>query len=102
MSPVKTTSIRAYMKSAVDGKLKPQRLRIYDCLMDSAVPLTRRQISKLTGIEINAVTGRVNSMISSERPLIKVAYIGNDPATGNRAEFLEPVWPQPKQREFKW
>jgi hypothetical protein len=94
------TSLVGYREHILSGKATSQRNRILACLFESAVPLCRRQIAKLTNIEINAVCGRVNTLIKSE--LVRVVYEAVDPATNRLAEFIEPTWPQPIQREFHW
>jgi len=93
------TSLVGYTQHVLSGKATSQNNRILTCLFESAVPLCRRQIMKLTGIEINAVCGRVNTLIKSE--LLRVAYEAVDPATGRLAQFIEPTWPQLKQKSFE-
>ena len=94
------SSLVGYREHVLSGKATSQRNRILACLFESAVPLCRRQIMKLTGIEINAVTGRVNTLIKSE--LVRVAYEARYPAIdGKLVEFLEPTWPQPIQKSFE-
>ena len=93
------TSLVGHREHILSGKATSQRNRILACLFESAVPLCRRQIMKLTGIEINAVCGRVNTLIKSE--LVRVAYEAVDPATDHLAQFLEPTWPQLKQKSFE-
>ena len=92
-------SLVGHREHVLSGKATSQNNRILTCLFESAVPLCRRQIMKLTGIEINAVCGRVNTLIKSE--LVRVAYEAVDPATNRLAEFLEPMWPQPIQKSFE-
>ena len=93
------TSLVGYREHMLSGKMTSQRNRILACLFESAVPLCRRQIAKLTNIEINAVCGRVNTLIKSE--LVRVVYEAPDPITGKLAQFLEPTWPQPIQKSFE-
>ena len=100
MSNVSLTSLHAHRDQIVSGRAQSQRERILDCLKNSAVPLTRRQISELTRIPINAVCGRVNTLVASN--LVRIAYEDEDSGTGSRAQFLEPVRPQPVQRRFEW
>jgi len=92
-------SLVGYREHVLSGKATSQNNRILTCLFESAVPLCRRQIMKLTHIEINAVCGRVNALIKSE--LVRVAYEAVDPATGRIAQFIEPTWPQLKQKTFE-
>jgi hypothetical protein len=100
MADVALTSRRAHRDQVVSGRAQTQRERILDCIRASAVPLTRRQISELTRIPINAVCGRVNVLVASG--LARVAYEDEDQVTGTRAQFLEAVWPKPAQRRFEW
>jgi hypothetical protein len=93
------SSLVGYREHVLSGKATSQNNRILTCLFESAVPLCRRQIMKLTGIEINAVCGRVNTLIKSE--LARVAFEAVDPATGHLAQFIEPTWPQLKQKSFE-
>lgn len=96
------TSLVGYRTHVLDGKATSQRNRILTCLFESAVPLTRLQISKITRIRLTSVCGRVTSMIDRENPersLIHIAYEAEDPDTGKLAEFLGPAWPQPMQKE---
>ena len=103
---VKNTSRRAHHEHVLDGKATTELARILACIRDSAVELNRRQISELTGIPINAVTGRVNSVLEDKdlrdglmkadretgkrKPaLIRVAYELVDPVTHRSVEYLE-------------
>lgn len=97
---VSLTSAHAHREQILSGRSATQRGRILDCLRNSAVPLTRRQISELTRIPINAVCGRVNTLVASG--LVRVVYEDEDQGTATRAQFLEPVWPMPVQRKFAW
>src|SRR3990167_6726271 len=92
-------SLVGYREHVLSGKATSKNNRILTCLFESAVPLCRRQIMKLTGIEINAVCGRVNTLIKSE--LLRVAYEAVDPATCRLAQFIEPTCPQLKQKSFE-
>ena len=93
------TSLVGYREHVISGKATSQRNRILGCLFESDTPLDRRQLSVLTRIPINAVCGRVNTLIKSE--LVHVAYEAVDPATGHIAQFIEPTWPQLKQKSFE-
>jgi predicted ArsR family transcriptional regulator len=97
---VSLTSLHAHQEQIVSGRAQSQRERILECLKASAVPLTRRQISELTRIPINAVCGRVNTLLASD--LVRIAYEDEDQGTGTSAQFLEPVRSQPLQRSFLW
>jgi hypothetical protein len=57
-------------------------------------------IGKILNMELGAVSGRVNALIKSE--LVKEAFYNVCPYTGKRVQYIEIVWPQPKQKEFGW
>ena len=82
---VKSTSRSSYYQHVIEGKAKTQRERILDCLKDSK-PLTRLQISDITGIRLTSVCGRVNALI--ENGQVNVDHEGIDPATNRPAEYL--------------
>ena len=94
------TSSDAFREQIASGRAQTQRVRILECFRKSAVPLTRRQAAQLTGIPINAVTGRVATLMESG--MLRKAYEDKDQGTGTRAEFLEPVTPAPVQRRFEF
>ena len=98
MSDYTYTQLVGYRKHVLSGKATSQRNRILICLFESAVPLTRFQISKITHIRLSSVCGRVNVLLKSD--LIHIAYEAKDPNTAKLAEYLEPVWPQLKQKEL--
>jgi chromosome segregation and condensation protein ScpB len=100
------TSLTGYRESVISGSASSQRNRILACLFDSAVPLSRQQIAKLTGIPLNAVCGRANDLLgrgkaANRQAVVKVAYERKHPATNASREYLEPTWPQPKQKSFE-
>jgi len=95
---MKSTSINSYRQHVIEGKARTQREKIYDALIESPTPLTRRQIANVTRIEINAVCGRVNALVDSG--IIIISHVSEDPITGKRVEFLSPRWPQPAQRRM--
>jgi DNA-binding MarR family transcriptional regulator len=59
---IRQTSLDALKALTESGKLGLQEQTIYDHLADHGEPLTLQEIAKVTGIGINAVSGRVNSM----------------------------------------
>lgn len=95
---IKSTSIESYYQHVIDGKARFQRELIYDCISKSTVPLSRRDISSLLGIEINAVCGRVNVLIESG--FVRVKFIERSQLTGRKIEFLEATMPPLEQRKF--
>src|SRR3972149_8289697 len=93
------SSLVGHREHILSGKATSQRNRILACLFESAVPLCRRQIMKLTGIEINAVCGRVNTLIKSE--LLRVAYEAVDPATGRLPQRTLTTPPPRPAKSFR-
>ena len=59
---MRTTSMIAYKEHNESGKLDQQKQHIKKLLL-TEYPLSRREISKATNIEISSVSGRVNEMI---------------------------------------
>ena len=76
------TSILAYYDIKNSGKRDTQVGQILNCLKDQelSTDLTLKEISRLTGLEINAVSGRVNGMkrdgLVSEAPKRKCRVTG--------------------------
>lgn len=60
----RSTSTLAYRDIKNSGKRDTQVGQILNCLEDQelSTDLTLKEISRLTGLEINAVSGRVNGM----------------------------------------
>jgi len=59
---ISTTSIEAYNDINSDGRSATQKNIILDTLDTIAKPLSAREVSNITGIEINAVSGRINDL----------------------------------------
>lgn len=59
---VSKTSIEAYNAIVSDGTRLKQHEKVIKCIEVSG-RLTRRQIGKITGLELGAVSGRVNKLI---------------------------------------
>ena len=81
------TSSHAHRAHLLSG-MRTQRERVLACIVANA-PCSRRQIKELTGIEINAVCGRVNTLLKSD--LVRVLHESRDPLTGKVVEYLVPV-----------
>ena len=81
------TSQHAHRAHLLSG-MRTQRERVLLCIQANA-PCSRRQIKELTGIEINAVCGRVNTLLKSD--LIRVLFEGTDPLTKKTVEYLVVV-----------
>ena len=58
---MKNTSLQAYIGINENGVARTQRDYIYNILKQGR--MTRKEISRQTGIEINAVCGRVNELL---------------------------------------
>jgi len=94
------TSTVAYREAILSGGKRTQRDRIVETLKASGVPLTRRQISGITRISINATCSAVFSLLRDG--LLCVAYEDEDLGTRTKAQFLEVTSPAPVQRIFAW
>lgn len=60
---VRNSSLDAYFYIRGNGTVLNQKGRIIEDLVKARTSLTRVEISKRTGITINAVSGRVNELI---------------------------------------
>ena len=59
---ISTTSIEAFNDINSDGRSASQKNMILDTLDEIGKPLSAREVSNITGIEINAVSGRINDL----------------------------------------
>jgi predicted transcriptional regulator len=80
------------------GKPAAQRQRI-SASLEVHGPLNRRMIAQAVRLPISSVCWRVKGMLQSD--LLRVAYVSEDPVTGQETEFLETIWPQLKQKSFE-
>jgi len=62
---IRQTSLHAHDEIQGDGSALSQRATIRDFLMRFSEGLTRNEVSRMLGIPINAVTGRVRELIKS-------------------------------------
>jgi DNA-binding transcriptional regulator GbsR (MarR family) len=85
VSGVKETSVLAYRELIESGKHGTQVAQIYAVLEDSK-PMTLREIQQATGLDINAVSGRVNDM--KHKGLVVGAQKRNCRVTGR---YVTPV-----------
>jgi len=60
---VASTSINAYKEHRASGKLGAQAQEIFNA-MQFNVTYSRRELVKLTGLELSSVCGRVNELVS--------------------------------------
>ena len=66
---MRTTSKIAYAQLKDSGGKQTQEQRIVEILRDKGMSMSLREISALTGYEINAVSGRVNTLKKEGRVL---------------------------------
>ena len=92
---VTATSIQSYYDHVIEGKATSQRERIF-LLLKKYHPLSRRLISEITCIPINAVCGRVNALIDDGK--VEVTHVEKDTVTKRRVEYLAPVTEKPTQQ----
>ncbi len=64
---MRTTSIMAYDELKTSGKELSHKEHILKVLKDKNMPMSRRELSAITGIEISGVAGRVNSLIKENK-----------------------------------
>ena len=60
--PVRITSRESYDKIQASGAKYTQEHKILACVVGSPDPMSLREIAHITGFDINAVSGRVNSL----------------------------------------
>ena len=60
---IRETSRVAYEDLKMSGKRLTQKERIVRLLKKKETPMSRKEISVMTGMEINAVSGRVNDLL---------------------------------------
>ena len=60
--PVRITSRESYDKIKESGAKYTQERKILCCVAGSPDPMSLREIAHITGFDINAVSGRVNSL----------------------------------------
>jgi len=66
--------------------LQPSETRIIALFYQSDITLTRKQIASLTCLELSAVCGRCNSLITNKRLVARGER--KDPITGKNQELL--------------
>ena len=66
---MRTTSKIAYDQLKTGGGKQTQEERIVEILREKQMGMSRREISAMTGFEINAVSGRVNTLKKEGRVL---------------------------------
>ena len=84
------TSIEAYRSLKLGGKMLGQRCRVLEMVCRNPEGITRRQISKGSGLELGAVAGRVNELVD-ERLLLEDGELQTCRYTGNKVKLVKPV-----------
>lgn len=60
---VRDTSLEAYKELIETGAAEKQREKVFLAIYNSQVPLTRQELSFVTGKPVNVICGRVNELI---------------------------------------
>lgn len=60
-------SIKAYSELNKSGKAGTQRAQLFAIIAEHKNGLTRNELSRVSGVPINAVCGRVNEMLKSDQ-----------------------------------
>ena len=60
---IRETSLVAYNQLKIEGKELTQKDRILKLINEENKPMSRKEISVVTGYEINAISGRVNTLL---------------------------------------
>ena len=64
---MRNTSRLAYNHLKISGKEQTHKEHILRVLKDKIEPMSRRELSAVTGIEVSGVAGRVNSIIKENK-----------------------------------
>ena len=64
---VRNTSTLAYNDLKITGKEQTHKEHILRVLKDKNEPMSRRELSAITGIEVSGIAGRVNSLIKENK-----------------------------------
>lgn len=88
MAPVAETSVRSYRTHWREGKATGQQLIIIQA-MQRGIAYSRRDLARLTGLEINAVCGRVAEMLDDKIAALVPGPRQIDPVTGKRVSTVE-------------
>jgi len=84
---IRQASRSAHYNHVITGRAKYQREIIMDFMERHQLPRNRREIALMTGLTINAVTGRVNALIENKE-LIEEHFCV-DPVTNQRVGYVE-------------
>ena len=64
---IRETSRLSYNELKTSGKELSHKEHILKVLKDKNMPMSRRELSAITGIEVSGVAGRVNSLIKENK-----------------------------------
>ena len=64
---IRETSRLSYNELKLSGKELSHKEHILKVLKDKNMPMSRRELSAITGIEVSGVAGRVNSLIKENK-----------------------------------
>ena len=64
---MRNTSLIAYNELKISGKEHTHKEHILRVLKDKNTPMSRRELSAITGIEVSGIAGRVNSLIKENK-----------------------------------
>lgn len=87
---IRSTSLEAYEELKKSGKENTQRGRILLSVIEAGRPVTRLELEGMTKLKINAVTGRVKSLLESGM-IRETEDTIRCPISGNRVNGLVPV-----------
>jgi len=96
---VRSISLEAYKRHIASGKQETQWMKIF-AFMEDRTPMTRSEISEITGMRMSSVCGRVHELL--EAGLIREGDRRQCNITGEPAHTLEPVFrvPNTNQQEL--
>ena len=97
-SNIREASRSAHYNHVINGRAKYQREIIMEFMERHQLPRNRREIALITGIPINAVTGRVNALLENGELIEE--HFATDPVTGQRVGYVEVPYTVIQSRMF--
>lgn len=80
------TQRASFHSLSVSQYLQPKEKKVLEAFADESVHLTRKDLARITGMELSAVCGRVRSLLDKDE--LRVDGERKDPATGKPQELL--------------
>lgn len=80
------TQRASFHSLSVEHYLQPKERAVLAAFDDASTHLTRKDLARLTGMELSAVCGRCNSLIAKGE--LRVVGDRKDPSTGKPQELL--------------